>query len=154
MEVSNCGHFDYNFNYAEIVSRRRRAHQAAADQEINAPIQAGAVNVDSPLLDAEMANDEMWRNGPYGRRWLAGDYSNPCVFFSLASLTNLAGVGKENLVTFRYDTLVHAVFHNNIVFRPRQSACVGRQEQERRGTRGRSGRGPRPSIWRQAIRAC
>lgn len=114
MDVSNCGPFDFNFNYAEIVSRRRRAHQAAVDKEINAPLVEGAVDVDSPLLDAEMANDEMWRKGPYGRRWLAGDYSNPCAFYSLASLSNLEGVGKENLVTFRYDTLAHVVFHKYV----------------------------------------
>ncbi len=68
MEVGKCGHFDYKFDYAATVSRRRRAHKIAADQEINASLQFGAVDEDTPLLDVEMANDELWRKGPYGKR--------------------------------------------------------------------------------------
>ena len=116
MEVSKCEHFDYKIDYAATVSRRRWAHKIAADQEINDPLKFGAVDEDTPLLDVEMANDELWRKGTYGKRWLAGDYSNPGVFYSLDSLNNMEGEGKENGSTSRYDILVHLVLDNGVVF--------------------------------------
>ena len=98
MECAGCANSGHDFNYAEIVSRRRRAHKLAIEEEEDAPLQ-GSEGAKNGVLESEVKNDEIWREGPYGRRWLAGNFGKPDGYFRMSYTEDYEDGNKENNCT-------------------------------------------------------